>query len=100
MGNFGLAIFEWNCMPKVHNMWVGFKQFFRKAHRELQETTNITVQNAVMHHANMVHNVVAVLQEFSKQEQSLTKTPETISEPNDHVVNAVHITQQQLVAQL
>ena len=30
--NFGLAIRNWNCMSTVQKTWIGFKQFFRKAH--------------------------------------------------------------------
>ena len=48
----------------------------------------------------MVCDVVAGIQEFLQQEQAPTKTPGTISEPNEHVENAVKITQHQVAAQL
>ena len=38
-----------------------FREFFRTLHCELRETTDLTVQDAGMHHLNMVHNVVAGL---------------------------------------
>ena len=58
-GKFSLVICEWNCMLEVQNTWVGFKHFFRTAHRELRETMDIAIQDTVMHHENMVRNVVA-----------------------------------------
>ena len=48
----------------------------------------------------MVREVVAGLQELLQQEQAPTETPETISEQNKHVANAVQITQQKLAIQL
>ena len=36
---------------------------FQMVHRELRDTTDLAVQDAVMHHVNMVHDAVAVLQE-------------------------------------
>ena len=86
---FELEIHEWNCMPTVQKTWVGFKQFFWTAHRELQETTDLTVQYFGMHHANMVRNVVAGLQEGLHQDQSPIATTATLSEPQEHVANVV-----------
>ena len=53
-----------------------------------------------MHHTNMVRGVVEGVKEVLKQEQALIETPITVLEPHEHVENAVHITQQQLAAQL
>ena len=60
---FILTIREWNHMTTFQRAWVGFKQFFFTAHQELRETSDLTVEDAGMHHANMVGNVVAGLQE-------------------------------------
>ena len=81
-------------MPTLQMTWVEFKQFFSTVHHKLQETTEIIVQDAGMHHSNMVDGVVSVLQEVLQQEQAPTKTPETIAEPSEHVANAVKTTQQ------
>ena len=62
---------------------------FWTAHRELQETTDLTVQNFGMHHATMVRNVVARLQEVLHQDQSPIDTPANLSEPHKHVANVV-----------
>ena len=61
------AILKWNLMPDVQKNWVGFKKFFRTAHRELRETTDITVQYVGMHRANIVCDEVARLQEVLQQ---------------------------------
>ena len=50
-------------MPAMQKTWVGFKRFLRIAKRELRETTDLTVQDAVMHHENMTRDVVAGLKE-------------------------------------
>ena len=81
-------------------MWVIFKHFFWTAHRELQETSDLTVEDSGMHHTSIVRNVVAVLKEVLHQEQVMTKKPTIIPEPVDNVENAVQINQQQLVTDL
>ena len=70
------------------------------AHQELRETTDLTVQDAGIHHSNMVRNVAVWMQEVLQKEKSLTKNPPVISEPNEHVANAVQNTNQKLVTQL
>ena len=47
-----------------------FYTFFWTSHRELRETSDITVEDAGMHHANMVFDVVAELQKALQQEQT------------------------------
>ena len=53
-----------------------------------------------MHHANMVHYVVAVIQEVLQQGQSLTEKVTTVPEPVNHVENTVQRTQKKLATQL
>ena len=60
----------------------------------------LTVQDAGMHHVNMVRCVVAGLQEFLLQEQALLKTLMTVSKPHEHVANGVQNMQNQLASQL
>ena len=62
MGKFRLTIREWNHTTKVQRTWVRFKQRFWTLHRELQETSNLTVEEYSMYHTNMVRDVVAGLQ--------------------------------------
>ena len=53
-----------------------------------------------MHHANMVRNMVAGLQEFLQKYQAPTENAISVSEPVDYVENALKSTQQQLDTQL
>ena len=87
-------------MPAVHKTWVRFKQFLRMSHRELRETSDITVEDAGMNHANMVRDVVSGIQEALQQYQAETETPEVVLAPVDHVANAVQNTQKQLATHL
>ena len=87
-------------MTSVLKTWVGFKQFYQTAHRELRETSDLAIEESGMHHANIVLNVVTGLQKVLQQEQAPTDNPTIIPEPVDHVVNKVQSTQQQLVTQL
>ena len=56
-------IIEWNRKPVVDKTWAKFKTHFRTAQKELRATTDLTAQDAGMHHANMVRDVVAASQE-------------------------------------
>ena len=40
--------------------------------------SNITVEDAGMYHANMVHNVVEGIQEDLQQDQAQTETPKIV----------------------
>ena len=84
-GKFRLVICKWNLTTTVQRTWVRFKQFFWKLHQELQETSNLTVEDSSMHHTDMVRNVVAELQEVLQKEQSLTENATTVPKPVDHV---------------
>ena len=55
---FGLAIREWSCTKIVQKTWVRFKHCFWMAHWELRETSESTIEDAVMHNMKMVRNVV------------------------------------------
>ena len=58
------------------------------AHQELQKTSKLTVEDAGMHHANMVRNVAAGLQKALNQEQIQTYTPTVMQAHVYHVANA------------
>ena len=62
---------------------------FQTAHRELCKTLDLTVEDAGMHHANMVRDAVAGTQEVLQQDQAPTDNPKIISEPVDHVENVM-----------
>ena len=62
-GKFSHPFVEWNRKPVVDKTWANIKTHFLTAHKDLRATTDLTAQGAVMHHANMVCDVVAALQE-------------------------------------
>ena len=68
-------------MLAVQKTWVGLKQLFRTTHHELQETTDIRVQDEGMHHADMVRNVVSGIQKVLKKESVPVKAPVVIQYP-------------------
>ena len=78
MGKLGLVIHEWNPITTVYRTWVRFKHFFQTEHQELGETSNLTVEDSCIHHANMVRYVVAGLQEALQQEQSPIENATTV----------------------
>ena len=99
-GKFWVAIRKWNRMPSIQKTWVQFKQFFQISHRELRETSNLTVEDAGMHYFNMVRDVVAGLHEDLQQYQTHKEAPISMQEPMDHVTKLVQNTQQQFATQL
>ena len=66
----------------------------------MRETSNITVEDAGIHHSNMVRDLIAELQESLQQEKTQTKTLTSVQAPVDHVANAVQSNQKQLSTQL
>ena len=69
-------------------------------YQELRETSDLIVEDADMHHANVVRDVVAGLHEYLQKYQIPTENLTTMEEPNDRLENSVQITQQQLTTQL
>ena len=105
-GKFSYPIIEWNRNPVVDKTWAQFKTRFRTAHKELRATTDLTAQDSGMHHANMVRDVVASLQETmvvpAEPEVVAAEVIPAPSPPlnfNDQMANAmaaVNSTQQQM----
>ena len=73
---------------------------FRTSHQELRETSNITVEDSGMHHANMMRNIIAGPHEALQKNQVQTETPTVVQASVDHVDNVVKSTQLQLSTQL
>ena len=87
-------------MPEIQKTWVRFKQFSRTSHQELRETSDLTVEDTVRNHANMVRDVIAGIQKALQKYQAHTETPTVVQAPVDHVSNTVQNTQQQLATQI
>ena len=70
------------------------------SHRELFETSDITVEDAVMYHAKMFCYVVSGLHEALQQGQTQMETLTNVQVTMDHVFNAVQSTQKQFATHL
>ena len=44
-------------MNSIQKNWINFKTHFCTAHRELEETGELTMEDAVYHQANLVNNI-------------------------------------------
>ena len=57
-GVFKDYIKTWKRRPAVEHIWINFKEHFRQGHDELQETDDLTLQNAGYGNANLVDEIV------------------------------------------
>jgi len=58
-------ITAWNRRPEIEKTWESFKNHFRRAHPELRETTDVTLEDSELQHnnANLVQQVVNGMQQ-------------------------------------
>ena len=68
---------------------MGWIQAFFVSYCKLQETTYITMQDAGIHHDDMVLVVMTGLQELLQKYQAPIDTPMTVHEPQKHEENYV-----------
>ena len=62
--------------------------------------SDLTVEDAGMHRANMVRGVVSGIHESLQKYQAQTENPTIVQAPVDHVANVVQKTQKKLATQL
>ena len=77
-GKFGTYITDWNRRPTNNKTWANFKLFFRNAHKELRETTDLTVQETHFH-ANLIQDIVQGLKEELSQVSTQQHDPVQLS---------------------
>ena len=84
---FKEATREWNRRPVAERGWPQLKIFFRQAHQELRETTDLTIEQAQLQQqqANLVEQVVAGIQDALSQ-QSLITAPAPAPDPVQEVI--------------
>ena len=96
---FKTPITEWNRLPSAQQTWLEFKIHFRRAHQELRETTDITLEESELqrNNANLVQQVVDGMQTIQtvRDEESAV-----ILEQMANSTTGATDAQQQLVAQL
>ena len=75
-GHFKDALRKWKRLPVNQQTWDEFKIFFRPAHQELRETTDLSVEEAQRQEqqANLVAQVVEGIQNVMRQ-QPQSETP-------------------------
>ena len=73
------AIKTWNRMNPVQHNWINFKSHFCTGHRELEETSKLTMEAAGYHQANLVNYIVTHMSGLSfpypPQDPEYTPTP-------------------------
>ena len=66
-------------MNPIQRNWINFKTHFCTAHRELEETVELTMEGAGYHQANLVNNIVTHMSglpfPYPLQEPECTPTP-------------------------
>ena len=83
-GRFNESIREWNRRTANLKTWDRFKTFFRQAHQELRETTNLTLEAAELQaqQANLVQQVILGVQDvITQQTPAPAPPPETPPPP-------------------
>ena len=61
-GRFIEAIKTWNCRAPAQQNWIAFKTYFRQAHTELCETTNLTLEQVEQQNALLVQQIMEGIQ--------------------------------------
>ena len=76
-GAFQRWILEWNQLPQAQRNWRNFKNHFRKARRELKETTNLQARES-QYHANALRELVQELKQDLHQKPPPSTDQESI----------------------
>lgn len=79
---FGKWITEWNRIPPAQRDWINFKEFFRTAHAELLETTDLTAQETP-YQANLVQEIVQGLKNEFRDMSAASSYANHLSEASE-----------------
>ena len=60
-GKLCKSIKSWNHLPPITKIWIAFKNLFRKVHRELTKTGELTLEQASYGKANLVEDIASRL---------------------------------------
>jgi hypothetical protein len=99
---FKQAITEWNRLPDIQKTWINFKAFFRQAHQEFRETTDVTLEESELHrnNANIVQQVVDGLQGALTPVDTTPNESVALMQQMANAAAQSNETQQQLTAQI
>ena len=101
-GIFKEYIKTWKRRPAVEHTWITFKEHFSQAHDELQETEDLTLQNAGYGNANLVDEIVSRVTTDIQHHLNIIQGPppqEETPEPEPEQL-AQHVTTDTIVNQL
>ena len=98
---FKSSINAWNRKAENDQTWTNFKIFFRQAHREFKETTDITVEESDLEHtqANFVQRVIEGIRAADSENTNTDASANLIQEMANSATRA-EASQQQLATQL
>jgi hypothetical protein len=91
---FRESIQTWNCLPVLQKTWIAFKIHFREAHTRLQETGELTMEEAGYHQANLVE---AIANRVAELQPVPAYAPAPSTEP-DNVILPIIAQMQQMMA--
>ena len=86
-------ICDWNRCPDIEKTWIAFKTHFCRAHKELCEMTNLTLDDATRQWAYLVQQVINRVQ-WVLEDSSPTDEPSDI--PPEPVLHQANLTSQNL----
>jgi hypothetical protein len=93
-------ITDWNRLPAIEKTWTNFKDQFRRAHQELRETTDVTLDESDLQRSNahLVQQVVEGMQHAMSNDAN-TDHSEILSQMSNSATRVTE-SQQQLQAQI
>ena len=104
-GVFKDYIKTWKRKPAVEHTWINFKDHFRQGHDELQETEDLTLQNAGYGNANLIEEIVTRVSSDIQAHLNVIQGPPPTPPPEPEEIPplqpaAQHVTTDALVTQL
>jgi hypothetical protein len=92
---FRESIKAWNRRPALQKTWIAFKIHFREAHTELQETGELSMEDAGYHQANLVE---AIANRVAELQTVPAYAPAPSSEPDNAILPILAQMQQMMAA--
>jgi hypothetical protein len=82
---FHESIKMWNRLPALQQTWIAFKIHFRQAHTELQETGELTMEEAGYHQANLVEAIANRMTNLLSNTPPQLQLPLQLIQPLQHL---------------
>jgi hypothetical protein len=92
---FKESIKTWNRLPALQRTWIAFKIHFRTAHNELQETGELTMEDAGYHQANLIEAIATIVAELQPATSSASPAP-IAAQANESILPTIVAQMQQM----